>query len=130
MGLQERRAIQTATESWLPKRSAEIEQICGKSIPFEIDWESFDGDLKGIEWLEHNGPHQVGMALRGLCRDDIGREAVQQGLSKVILHNVAEPAAKQVSLRDGILELSGAFAQSPSGRLDHKAIQACLEESL
>jgi hypothetical protein len=27
-------------------------------MTFEIDWTSFAGDLKGLNWLEFNGPQQ------------------------------------------------------------------------
>ncbi len=130
MGLQERRAMQTAEESWLPKRTQELEQISGASIAYEIDWSTFDGDTKAIEWLEHNGPQQISMALRGICGDALGKEAVAEGLTKVVIENVPEGDAKEVAFESGILKLKGAFAQSPRGRLDHKAIQSCLEAGL
>lgn len=130
MGLAERRAAQAALGGWLPKRTAELAAISGTDIAYEIDWSSFDGDSKGIEWLEHNGPHQVSMALRGLCRDALGKEAVQQGLSKIVIENVADAEARSVTCEGGVMTLRGAFSQSPRGRVDHKEIQSCLEASL
>lgn len=130
MGLQEKRAMKAAQE-WLPGREKELGEISGGApIPYEVDWPSFDGDAKGIEWLEHNGPQQVSAALRGICHDDLGREAIRDGLKKVVLRNVAAVADKRVTFADGVLELRCAFAQSPGGRFTDGELRRCLEAGL
>ena len=40
MGLNERRKIKELQDTTLPGRVLEIEEICGKAIPYEVDWES------------------------------------------------------------------------------------------
>lgn len=131
MGLQEKRARKAAEEGWLPQRQKELGEITAQElIPYEIDWDSFEGDAKGIEWLEHNGPQQVSMALREICRDDLGKEAIREALAKVVLRNVGEIAAKSLAFDSGALTLCCAFAQSPQGRFKHTEIRACLEAAL
>ena len=129
MGLQERRAMEKAQE-WLPERQAELKEICGGEVPYEVDWDSFEGDAKGIEWLEFNGPQQVSAALRGVCTDDLGRQAVREGVKKVVLRNVAEVEQKKLSFQDGVLTLCCAFAQSPGGRFTDGEIAKLLLEKL
>jgi hypothetical protein len=130
MGLAEKRAQKAAEEGWLPARQKELTEISGATIPYEVEWASFDGDAKGIEWLEHNGPQQVSMALRGICHDALGKEAIQGGLKKVVLRNCKDVAAKALSFQGGVLTLHCAWAQSPGGRFNDREIQACLEAGL
>jgi len=130
MGMLEKRAMKAAQEGWLPKRQAELDQICGTEVPYDIEWESFASNEKAINWLEYNGPHEVNAAFRGICKDDIGREAVAEGVTRVVLCNVTEVTDKQLSFADGVLRLDCAFAKSPSGRFTHKEIRTRLEEGL
>ncbi len=130
MGLQEKRAMKAAQE-WLPGREKELSEISGGGkILYEVDWPSFEADAKGIEWLEHNGPQQVSAALRGICHDDLGREAIREGLEKVALRNVATVAERRVTFAGGVLELRCAFALSPGGRFTDGEIRRCLEAGL
>ena len=128
--MQEKRSIKAAEEGWLPQRQKELAEICGKEIPYEVDWNSFAGNLKAIDWLEFNGPQQVSGAFRGICRDEIGKEAVQEGVKKIVLRNVPEIADKALTFTDGVLELRCAFAQSPRGRFKDREIHLFLEPQL
>jgi hypothetical protein len=130
MGLQERRAMEQAVQGWLPARQAELKEICGGDVPYDVDWASFEGDVKGIEWLEFNGPQQVSAAFRGVCTDDLGRQAVREGVKKVVLKNMAEIGQKALGFQDGVLSLCCAFAQSPGGRFTDGEIAKLLLEKL
>jgi hypothetical protein len=130
MGLAEKRAMEKAMSDWLPKREAELAEICGGPVPYEVDWKSFDGDAKGIEWLEHNGPQQVSMAFRGIGADDLGRQALREGVKKVVLRNAPKPDEKELHFSEGVLTLRCAFAQSPGGRFNDREISAALEAKL
>ncbi len=129
MGLAEKRAMEQAKQ-WLPKREAELKEICGGPVPYEVDWASFETDAKGIEWLEHNGPQQVSAAFRGICHDDVGKQAVREGVKKVILRNAATPAEKALTFDTGVLTLKCAFSQSPGGRFTDREIRAAIEPKL
>lgn len=130
MGLAEKRAMKAAQDGWLPAREKELTEISGGAIRYEVDWDSFATDAKGIEWLEHNGPQQVSAALRGICHDALGKEAIQAGLKTVLLRNVAKVEEKQVTFQGGVLELRCAYAQSPGGRFNDREIRTCLEAGL
>jgi hypothetical protein len=129
MGLEEKRAIKAAVEGWLPQRQAELKELCGGDVPYEIDWPSFEGDLKGHNWLEFNGPAQVGMAFRQIGSDDLGKESLR-GIKKVVVKNVKTEAEKKLSFEGSVLTLLCAFAKSPGGRFTDGEIRDCLMKGL
>ena len=88
MGLEERRMIKTLTEDVLPGRVSEIEEICGVAVPYDVDWDSFDGDLAALNFVDNISCHRLNMALRVICADELGKEVVQPALKRVRLKNV------------------------------------------
>lgn len=115
MGLQERRMIQQLQDVTLPERSREIAEICGQAIPYEVDWASLENDAAGLNFLDNLSCHRLNMALRTICVDEMGREAVRQTLKKVKLRNVASPEQRHIAFKDGVLEMHCAYAQGTSG---------------
>jgi hypothetical protein len=115
MGLQERRMIQELTDKVLPERSQEIAEICGVPIPYEVDWASLDHDAQALKFLDNTACHRLNMALRMICHDEMGREAVRDGLRAVRLRNVAEPAQRHIHFEGGVLDLHNAFAHGAQG---------------
>src|SRR6476661_10513319 len=115
MGLAERRKIKELEESTLPGRVREIEEICGKAIPYEVDWESLAEDMEGLNFIDNLSCHRLNMALRVICQDDLGREAVRDGLQLVKLANVADPSSMRISFDKGVLEMHCAYALGTSG---------------
>jgi hypothetical protein len=130
-GLEEKREIRKATEGWLPEKNREISELSGGgTMTFEIDWATFAGDLKGMNWLEFNGPQQVVNAFRMIGADDLGREALREGVKKVVVRNTNDAASKSLALDGGVLTLTCAFAQSPGGRFTHDEIRNFLTSKL
>src|SRR4029434_1262631 len=97
MGLNERRKIKELQETTLPERVKEIEEICGKSIPYEVDWESLADDAEGLNFLDNLSCHRLNMALRTICIDDLGKEAIREGLKLIRLKNVKDAAAMRMT---------------------------------
>jgi hypothetical protein len=115
MGLNERRKIKELQETTLPERVKEIEEICGKPIPYEVDWDSLADDAEGLNFLDNLSCHRLNMALRTICIDDMGKEAVRDGLSLVRLKNVKDKAAMSMSFDGGVLEMHCAYALGTQG---------------
>ncbi|MFO0983015.1 MAG: hypothetical protein U1E76_15020 [Planctomycetota bacterium] len=130
MGLEEKRAIKAAQDGWLEQRKREIVELTGASIPYEIDWNTFADDLKGVNWLEHNGPQQIAIALRQICVDELGKQAVQEAVKKIVIRNVKSPSQKSVAFANGMLELSGNFAEGIAGTVREREIKECLLKGL
>ena len=130
MGIAEKRALKEAQDK-IPGRQDELKEISGGAeVVYEVSWDSFADDAKGSSWLDMNGPHQVSCAFRRICKDDIGRDAIKEGLKKVAIVNLADAGEKKLAFADGVLQLHCAFAQSPKGRFTDVEIAKILEENL
>lgn len=130
MGLEERRKIKELEETVLPGRVEEIKEICGAAIPYEIDWASFDGDLEALTFLDNISCHRLNMALRAICVDDLGKEAVRQSLETVRLRNVNEVEDKSLAFSGGVLEMACAYAAHLDGAFSDAEIRDLLMANL
>lgn len=115
MGLAEKRKINELQEITLPEREAEIAEICGVAIPYEVDWDSFADDLEGLNFLDNLSCHRLNMALRVICLDDLGKEAVAESIKVIRLKNVAKPDMRLAFGDDGALEMHCAYALRTDG---------------
>ncbi len=130
MGLAERRKIQDLQDNTLPARSREIAEICGREIPYEVDWATLENDASALNFLDNLSCHRLNMALRTICIDDMGREAVRETLKLVKLKNVAEPAQRHIAFAGGVLEMHCAYAHGASGMLSDGTIRDALMAGL
>ena len=130
MGLEERRMIKELQEVTLPGRVKEIEEICGAPIPYDVDWTSLADDKAGLNFLDNVSCHRLNMALRVICADDLGKEAVGDGLKLVKLANAATPAQMKISFEGGVLEMHCAYAQRTDGMYSDNQIREVLMAKL
>jgi hypothetical protein len=130
MGLNERRKIKELQDVTFPERVKEIEEICGKAIPYEVDWDSLADDGPGLNFIDNLSCHRLNMALRVICRDDMGKEAVRDGLKLIKLANVKDAAAMKMTFDSGVLEMHCAYALGTSGMHRDDAIREVLEKKL
>ncbi len=126
MGLNERRKMKELQEVTLPECVKEIEEICGAPIPYEVDWESLADDLEGLNFLDNLSCHRVNMALRAICQDDLGKQAVREGLKKVRLKNVKTKPEMKMTFENGVLEMQCAYALRTDGMFSDGAIRELL----
>ena len=126
MGLNERRKIKELQEVTLPGRVKEIEEICGAPIPYEVDWDSLADDLEGLNFLDNLSCHRLNMALRVICQDDLGKQAVREGLKKVKLKNVKTQPEMKINFENGVLEMHCAYALRTEGMFSDGAIRELL----
>ncbi len=126
MGLEERRRIKELQDVTFPERVKEIEEICGAPIPYEVDWDSLASDAAGLNFIDNLSCHRLNMALRVICQDDMGREAVRDGLHLIKLKNVPDTASMSIAFDNGVLEMHCAYAQGTSGMYGDDAIRELL----
>lgn len=112
MGLNERRKVKELQESILPGRVKEIEEICGKGIPYEVDWASIQDDGEALNFLDNLSCHRLNMALRMICMDDIGKEAVRDAPTLVRLETVNDNSELQISFTGGVPEMHYNYART------------------
>ena len=114
MGLEERRKIKELQDVVLPERVQEVEEICGAPIPYDVDWDSFADDLEGLNFMDNLSCHRLNMALRTICTDDLGKEAVRDAVKVIRLKNVPKDEMR-LALADGALEMHCAYALRTEG---------------
>jgi hypothetical protein len=129
MGLNERRKIKELQETTLPGRVKEIEEICGAPIPYDVEWESFD-TYEALNFLDNLSCHRLNMALRMICQDDMGKEAVREGLKSVKLKNVKTLEEKSLAFANGVLEIHCAYAQGGAAIISDNEIRELLIQNL
>lgn len=130
MGLNERRKIKELQDVTFPGRVKEIEEICGVPIPYEVDWESLSDDAGGLNFIDNISCHRLNMALRVICQDDMGKQAVRDGLKLVKLKNVKDQAFKTIGFGGGVLEMHCPYALGASGMYSDNEIREVLEKGL
>ncbi len=130
MGLNERRKIKELQDVTLPERVKEIAEICGAAIPYEVDWDSFADDLEALNFMDNLSCHRLNMALRVICQDDMGKEAVRDAVKKVKLKNVKTKPEMAISFAAGTLEMHCAYALHSDGMYSDGEIRELLMKNL
>jgi hypothetical protein len=130
MGLNERRKIKELQDVTFPGRVKEIEEICGAPIPYEVDWESLADDAEGLNFIDNISCHRLNMALRVICQDDMGKEAVREGLKKIKLKNVKDRNSMSMTFDGGVLEMHCAYGLRTDGMFNDSEIRELLVKKL
>ena len=131
MGLDERRKMKELQDTIFPERTAELAEICGGgSITYDVDWSSFADDLQALNFLDNLACHRINMALRVICSDDLGKEAVQEGLKVIKLKNVKTKPEMSMTFNGGVLEMHCAHALLSDGIYSDNEIRELLTKNL
>lgn len=113
MGIEERRKIKELQDVNLPERTAELKEITGADIAYDIDWDSFD--IAALNFLDNLSCHRINMALRTICIDDLGKEAVADALKTIKLRNVSSKDQMSIEFGGGSLSMALDYAQGTNG---------------
>ena len=108
----------------------EIEEICGKAIPYDVDWNSMADDMEALNFIDNISCHRLNMALRVICQDDMGKQAVRDGLKQIKLKNVKDKSAMKMAFENGVLEMDCAYAQRTDGMFSDNEIRELLIKGL
>jgi hypothetical protein len=130
MGLNERRKIKELQETTFPERVKEIEEICGQAIPYGVDWDSLADDAEGLNFIDNISCHRLNMALRVICQDEMGKEAVRDGLRLIKLKNVQDTGDMRMTFDGGVLEMHCAYAKGTGGMFSDSQIRELLVAKL
>ena len=130
MGLNERRKIKELQDVTFPGRVKEIEEICGKAVPYEIDWASIQDDMEALNFIDNISCHRLNMALRMICQDNLGKQATQEGLKLIKLKNVKDKGSMKISFDKGVLEMHCAYALKTDGMYGDNEIRELLVNKL
>ena len=131
MGLDARRKMKELQETTFPERTAELAEISGGgSITYDVDWDSFADDLQALNFLDNLACHRINMALRVICSDDLGKEAVQDGMKQIKLKNVKTKPEMSMTFDGGVLEMHCAYALLSDGIYSDNEIRELLTKKL
>ena len=135
MGLAERRSVERFKNDDYPGWKARIDEAAGFEVPIEVAWEELavpDYADRYAEYFPQVYFQPLVDALSAIAPDDMGKEALREGVSKVVIRNTDEffsPAG--ISFADGVLT----FDHKSDSNTHHveertKALQAVLEAGL
>ena len=131
MGLAERRAVKNYSETEFPKMKAKIDAVAGFDVPFDIAWDTLAED-DYAHMLEDSIPKVYFMpvleAFREIAIDDMGKEALKEGVGSVVVRWTGE---KTLDFEDGVLTID----HSPISNVDYwenrrDTLQKALEDAL
>lgn len=90
MGLAERRATKEFQDKHFPALKQEIHKAAGFPVPIEINWEQLAVEDRSdyyAEWWPDVFFRPLIEALRRIGRDDMGKQALKDGLKKIEFRN-------------------------------------------
>lgn len=136
MGLAERRVAKAFQENEYENFLSEIKEVIGKDVEVDVNWDSLSEE--GMSHLYEEAWAKVYFepvkeALKSICSDDMGKEALNESLTKIIIKNEGDIhyAGKWSSFEGNVLTLD----HKPTTNIDQiddraKAVQTLLENSL
>jgi hypothetical protein len=115
MGLIEKRLVKQGQEDWVPEAEKELHGLTGGNEAFDVDWESFATDAEALKNLQYQGLRRINSAFRLICCDDLGKEAVNEKVTKICVKNVVKLSDKSIGLKEGVLTVAAAWGKGADG---------------
>jgi len=110
LNLAERRVLNDFQTNTLPAIQTRISEAAGVDIPLEVNWESLcvpgESHLYGASWTMVYFEPLI-HALKTVGSDKIGLDAINAGLKKIVVQNIAGLCYgdRWASISDGVLTL-------------------------
>lgn len=122
MGLAERRAVKAYQDNHFPAWKQAIDAAAGFTVELEVEWPTLAAD--GYDHMYQEAFDKVYFeplvgALKDVCQDDMGREALRDGLKRVVVCN-----------RSGTYGESAITFQSGVLTIDHEPVTNLSDVSL
>lgn len=136
MGLAERRVAKAFQENAYQDFLKEVKQVVGKDLEIDVSWDTLQQD--GMSHLYEECWPQVYFqplvaALKSICEDDMGKEAIAQELEKLVIKNEEgiSSGSRWATFEDKVLTLDHKPCTNINQIQDRtKAVQTLLENSL
>ncbi|MCC6741202.1 MAG: hypothetical protein IT452_19330 [Planctomycetia bacterium] len=130
MGLNEKRKMKELQDGAIPERTKELLEITGSAVTYDIDWATFQDTYEALNFLDNVACHRLNMALRVICADQLGKDAIKESLKKVRIVNVKDAAGKKLEFGGGVFTMTGAYAAGLSGAFSDNEIREKLMAGL
>lgn len=131
MGLVERRALKAFQEGRYPTLKKEMDEVAGFEVDVQVAWDTLVVD--DYAHLYEEGWTKVYFtpvceAFKEICIDDMGKEALREGLKKVIIRH---SGSNEFSFASGVLTVDYWPVTNIDDWMDRKRqIQKALEKGL
>ena len=111
MSLEVKRAVKAIEENDLPTKKATLNEIVGREIEITINWETFT-TKDNVIMIPNGFFDRFNEDLKGVCCDELGKEAVQDALVKIV---VEENNTSTISFdkANKVLTVKGKWSGSP-----------------
>lgn len=117
---------------------AEMKELAGVEIPFEVEWESLPRENSAsflMDGLNYVFFLPVLEAFRSVCADEMGKEAIAANLKKIVIRNSeAKEGSPQpeISFLDGVLLIDQRLSNSDENYMKErtKVVIRALEAGL
>jgi hypothetical protein len=131
MGLVEKRLARQLQETAVPQFEAELKSITGFEPKVEILWDTFIAyDEYPLTRLEGSLLPEILTALRSICQDDLGREALQANLERIRLENTDDENGVDIRFADKELYIKVQLAGGVYRMHSAEQMQRLLERAL
>jgi hypothetical protein len=115
-GLEEKRLIEQAKTTHIPSYEKKMAETCGFNVKVDVDWNTFETDKKALEGLA-SGLHTGWVALKEICKDDIGKDAAKAKIKSFRLVNAKTKAEMSLRFDDGVI--TAALAEGGAASVGH-----------
>lgn len=135
MGLAERRGVERFKNDDYPGWKSRIDEAAGFEVPVEVNWEELavaDYASSYADFFPKVYFQPLVDALSSVAADDLGKSALREGLSKIVVRNAGEfHNTAGISFTDGVLTID----HRPDANIDYgeeraKGLQRALESAL
>jgi hypothetical protein len=135
MGLAERRGAERFKNDNYPGWKSRIDEAAGFEVPVEVNWEELavaDYASSYADFFPKVFFQPLVDALSAVASDDLGKGALREGLSKIVIRNTGDFYSNAgISFADGVLT----FDHKPHTNIDDgeeraKGLQQILESAL
>lgn len=130
MGLIEKRLIRTGQQEWIPEAQKELRELTGSEQVYEVEWDGFSSDEAALNNFQNQAIRRINSAFRVVCRDDLGRDAVKEQITRILVRNVNDPAKKGMQLKDGTFTYTVAMGKGDAGYFSDNEIIIFLQRAL
>ncbi|MEV7392207.1 MULTISPECIES: hypothetical protein [unclassified Streptomyces] len=135
MGLAERRSVERFKNDDYPGWKSRIDEAAGFEVPVEVAWQELavaDYADRYAEYFPQVYFQPLVDALSAVAADDLGKEALREGMSKVVIRNTGEFFSPSgISFTDGVLTFDHmSDTNTHHGEERTKVLQDVLESAL
>ena len=105
MGLVEKRALAQLRDETIPKYQAELREIIGNDISYEVDFDSFANSTTAMGNLETKALKPLSEVFRKITVDQLGKDAVKENIQTIRLSHGKEAHIPSFTLLGGVLTM-------------------------